>query len=54
MLRSCCEYVHDLEDLNHLLIGEYPGRKFFLYKYDETKPPILRALIPDEAVRPDG
>ena len=44
-------YVHDLGDLNHLLIGQYPGRKFFLYEYDETKPPILRQLIPDEAVR---
>jgi Dolichyl-phosphate-mannose-protein mannosyltransferase len=47
-------YVHDLEGLNHLLIGQYPGRKFFLYEYDETKPPILRPLISEEAVRPDG
>jgi hypothetical protein len=44
-------YVHDLGDLNYLLIGQYPGRKFFLYDYDETKPPILRQLIPDEAVK---
>jgi Dolichyl-phosphate-mannose-protein mannosyltransferase len=47
-------YVHDLEGMNHLLIGQYPRRKFFLYEYDETKPPILRPLTPDEAVRPDG
>jgi hypothetical protein len=47
-------YVHDLERLNHLLIGHYPGRKFFLYEYDETKPPILQPLMADEAVRPDG
>jgi hypothetical protein len=25
-----------------------------LYEYDETKPPILRPLVSDEAVRPDG
>jgi Dolichyl-phosphate-mannose-protein mannosyltransferase len=47
-------YVHDLEGMNHLLIGQYPRRKFFLYEYDETKPPILRPLVSDEAVRPDG
>jgi hypothetical protein len=47
-------YVHDLEGLNHLLIGRYPRRQFFLYDYDETKPPILRPLIPDEAVGSDG
>jgi hypothetical protein len=47
-------YVHDLENLNHLLIGQYPDRKFFLYDYDETKPPILRPFIPDEAVTTGG
>ena len=47
-------YVHDLEGLNHLLIGQYPRKKFFLYEYDETKPPILRPLIPDDAVRSGG
>jgi hypothetical protein len=47
-------YVHDLEGLNHLLSEQYPGRKFFLYEYDETTPPLLRPLIPDEAVRPGG
>jgi hypothetical protein len=47
-------YVHDLEGLNHLLIGQYPGRKFFLYDYDETKPAILQPLIPDEAVKTGG
>jgi hypothetical protein len=44
-------YGHDLEGLNHLLIGQYPGREYFLYEYDETKPPILQPLIPDEAVK---
>jgi hypothetical protein len=47
-------YVHDLEGLNHLLIGQYPGRKFVLYDYDETKPAILQPLIPDEAVKTGG
>jgi dolichyl-phosphate-mannose-protein mannosyltransferase len=47
-------YVHDLEGLNHLLIGQYPRRKFFLYEYDETKPPVLQPLIPDEAVNSGG
>jgi len=47
-------YVHDLGGLNHLLIGQYPGRKFFLYEYDATKPPILRPLFPDEAVKTGG
>jgi Dolichyl-phosphate-mannose-protein mannosyltransferase len=41
-------YVHDLDGMNHLLIRQYPGRKFFLYEYDETKPPNLQPLIPDE------
>jgi hypothetical protein len=56
-VQSICSkvlYVHDLNDLNPLLIGQYPGRKFFLYQYDETKPPILRTLIPDEAVKTGG
>jgi hypothetical protein len=44
-------YVHDLGDLNHLLMQQYPGRKFFVYEYDETKPAILRQLAPDEAVK---
>jgi hypothetical protein len=47
-------YVHDLGDLNHFLSEQYPGRKFFLYEYDETKPPILRQLVPDEAVKTGG
>jgi len=47
-------YVHDLEDLNHLLIEQYARRKFFLYEYDESKPPILRPLTPDGAVGSGG
>jgi hypothetical protein len=47
-------YVHDLDGLNHRLIGHYPGRTFLLYEYDETKPPILQPLIPDEAVKSGG
>jgi hypothetical protein len=47
-------YGHDLEGLNHLLIGQYPGREYFLYEYDETKPPILQPLILDEAVKTGG
>ena len=47
-------YVHDLDDLNHLLIRQFPRRKFFLYEYDETKSPLLRPIIPDEAVRSGG
>jgi hypothetical protein len=42
-------YVHDLGTLNHLLMKQYPGRTFFLYEYDETKTPILRPLVPDDA-----
>jgi hypothetical protein len=41
-------YVHDLQDLNRLLFQQYPGRKFFVYEYDEKKPPILREIMPDE------
>lgn len=44
-------YVHDLDDLNPLLIKQYAGRKFFVYEYDETKPPILQPLVADEAVK---
>jgi hypothetical protein len=47
-------YVHDLGDLNHLLVEQYPERKFFLYEYDETKPPTLRPLMPDESGRTGG
>lgn len=47
-------YVHDLDGMNHLLIGQYPRKKFFLYEYDEPKPPLLRPLIPDDAVRSGG
>jgi hypothetical protein len=47
-------YSHGLEGLNHLFIGQYPGRKFFLYEYDETTPPILRPLISDQAVQTGG
>ena len=47
-------YVHDLGDLNRLLLEQYPGRDFFLYDYDETKPPILRPLMPDDAVTTGG
>jgi hypothetical protein len=52
--RGTVLYVHDLGDLNHLLIEQYPGRKFFLYEYDETKPPTLRPLMPDESGRTGG
>jgi hypothetical protein len=47
-------YVHDLGNLNHVLMEQFPGRKFFLYEYDETKPPILRPLMPDDAVTTGG
>lgn len=47
-------YVHDLDHLNHLLMQQYPGRAFFRYEYDETNPPSLRPLIPDEAAKPGG
>jgi hypothetical protein len=47
-------YVHDLGDLNHVLIEKFPGRTFFLYEYDETKPPFLRPLVPDDAVTTGG
>jgi hypothetical protein len=41
-----------LTSTNHFCDNVLP--KFFLYEYDETKPPILRPLVSDEAVRPDG
>jgi hypothetical protein len=47
-------YAQDLERLNHLLIGHCPRQKFFAYEYDDAKLPILRPLMVDEAVRPDG
>jgi Dolichyl-phosphate-mannose-protein mannosyltransferase len=47
-------YVHDLGELNPLLIRQYPGRKFFHYEYDETKRPILREIVPDEALEAGG
>jgi Dolichyl-phosphate-mannose-protein mannosyltransferase len=52
--RGAVLYVHDLGDLNHVLIEQFPGKKFFLYEYDETKPPILRPLLPDGAVETGG
>jgi hypothetical protein len=52
--RGSVLYVHDLGELNHLLIREYPGRRFFLYEYDETQRPILREITPDEAVEAGG
>ena len=42
-------YVHDLRDLNWLLFQQYPGRRFFVYEYDEKKQPILREIVPNEA-----
>ena len=39
---------------NAVIIGQYPRKKFFLYEYDEPKPPLLRPFIPDEAVRSGG
>jgi hypothetical protein len=42
-------YVHDLQDLNRLLFQQYPGRRFFVYDYDEKQPPILREIIPNGA-----
>ena len=47
-------YVHDLGDLNHVLIEQFPGRTFCMYEYDETKPPILRLLLSDDAVTTGG
>jgi hypothetical protein len=44
-------YVHDLDGMNQLLIKQYAGRKFFVYDYDETKPPTLQPLVPDDAVK---
>jgi hypothetical protein len=47
-------YVHDLGGVNHLLIRQYSGRRFFLYEYDETKQPILWEILPDEAIEAGG
>ena len=52
--RGTVLYVHDLGELNHLLIRQYPGRRFFRYEYDETKRLILREIIPDEAIEAGG
>ena len=52
--RGSVLYVHDLDGLNQLLIKQYAGRQFFVYEYDETKPPILQPLVPDEAVETGG
>jgi hypothetical protein len=43
-----------LPSINHFCDNVLP--KFFLYEYeyDEAKPPILRPLVSDEAVRPAG
>jgi hypothetical protein len=46
--------VHDLDGLNQLLIKQHAGRKFFVYEYDEAKPPILQPLVLDHAVGTDG
>jgi hypothetical protein len=37
---------------NHFCDNVLP--KFFLYEYDEARPPILRPLVSDETVRPAG
>jgi hypothetical protein len=42
-------YVHDLQGLNRLLFQQYAGRRFFVYDYDEKKPPILREITPNGA-----
>jgi hypothetical protein len=47
-------YVHDLQDLNQLLFQQYPGRRFFVYDYDEKQPPILREIVPNEAFEAGG
>src|SRR5882724_11138175 len=40
--------TRDLQDLNQLLFQQYPGRRFFVYEYDEKKQPILREIVPNE------
>jgi hypothetical protein len=60
LLHSAAYYAHS----NSLLFiplfvffcaqGIERNRKFFLYEYDETRPPVLRPLIPDEAVKTGG
>jgi hypothetical protein len=52
--RGTVLYVHDLGSLNHLLISQYPGRRFFRYEYDETKSPSLWEIVPDEASEVGG
>jgi hypothetical protein len=47
-------YVHDLGKLNHLLFRQYPGRRFFRYEYDETKPAVLWEITPDAALEASG
>jgi Dolichyl-phosphate-mannose-protein mannosyltransferase len=42
--------VHDLGELNHLLFRQYPGRRFFRYEYDETKPAVLSEITPNAAL----
>jgi Dolichyl-phosphate-mannose-protein mannosyltransferase len=42
-------YVHDLQDSNWLLFQQYPGRRFFVYEYDEKKQPILQEIVPNGA-----
>jgi hypothetical protein len=44
-------YVRDLQDLNQLLFQQYPGRRFFVYEYDEKKQPILREIVPNEVFK---
>jgi 4-amino-4-deoxy-L-arabinose transferase-like glycosyltransferase len=47
-------YVNDLGSLNHLLISQYPGRRFFRYEYDETKSSSLWEIVPDEVSEVGG
>ena len=48
--RGTVLYVHDLGELNHLLIKQYPRRRFFRYEYDEPKKPILREITSEVAI----
>ena len=41
-----------LTSINHFCDNVMP--KFSLYEYGEAKPPIVRPLVSDEAVRPAG
>jgi hypothetical protein len=38
-----------LQDSNWLLFQQYPGRRFFVYEYDEKKQPILQEIVPNGA-----